>query len=116
MKAWVPSLLLAIAPLALAQQAGSQQPGFQGPAQMVAIDLNAACTRLLQLMEAGGGAGPALRRAAAPRAAGGCWNWGGGGGGAARPRRGPAAPRVESAGQACSALQALPGGGPTTYA
>lgn len=78
-------LAIAVTPLVPAQQLGSL-----GPAQMVAIDMNAVCMRLLQLMEAGGVAVPDLQRAAGPM--------------------------IENARRSCSALQALPGGGQATYA
>ena len=85
MKPWAACLLLTIGSLAQAQPLASQ-----GPAQMIASDVNALCTRLIQLMDAGGVAVPDLQRAAAPI--------------------------LDNARRSCSALQGLPGAAPPTYA
>jgi lysophospholipase L1-like esterase len=83
-------LIVALAPVSVAQQTFTSPPfASQGPAQMVAIDMNALCVRLIQLMEAGGVAVPDLQRAAAPM--------------------------LDNVRRSCSALQALPGAGQATY-
>ncbi len=80
----VPVLLLA----AFALRA--QTPGSLGPAQMVTIEMNALCVRLLQLMDAGGVAVPELQRAAGPM--------------------------LDTARRSCAAVEAQPGAGQPTYA
>jgi len=89
MKPWAACLLFTIVPLSPAQQPGAPQFASQGPAQMAAIDMNALCVRLIQLMEAGGVAVPDLQRAAAPM--------------------------LDNARRSCAAIQALPGAGQPTY-
>lgn len=81
--------LLAIMLATEASNGFAQAPPSPGPAQMAAVEMNSLCTRLVQLMQAGGVAVPDLQRAAAPM--------------------------IESGRRACSDLQALPGGGQGTY-